>query len=173
MKRIILLCFLCLLCNFTAQAELMTVRRVLDGDTVEFYNQTYDIVMCRMLGIDTPEKFKGPKLKKDVAKTNIDEITHIQAGTLSTQYAKNYFKKDYPFDVKIVTKDLYQRNVCLVTDKANTYNCQILADGFAVVYKGGKQIPKEYRDYFNKCQDLGIDKGLNIKYNKLMEELRK
>lgn len=153
------------------------ITEIKDGDTFEV-NINGEDRTCRLLGIDTPEKFKGKKLNNDVNKTGVKKIVHLEAGAQASEYAKNYFEQRFSPDVwvHVFKKDLYGRDLCIVASQdlsptiEDSYNCHVLLDGYAVFYKGGKDLKKIYRDEFKKC-DLRED-GLYKTFPVLMDKLR-
>lgn len=181
----IILCilFLCFLFDTKAQAddELVftegQITRIIDGDT-------FDVLVgktertCRLVGIDTPEKYKGKKLNADIRRTGIRSIVHLEAGQLATEYAENYFTNRFSPEVwvHIMDTDLYGRDLCIVASKdaepsiPGSYNCHVLLDGYAVFYKDGKNLKKNYRQEFEKCEakDSGLWEGFPV----LMEKLK-
>jgi micrococcal nuclease len=56
-----LLALLCLLATLSIQAAELTVRRVVDGDTLVLSNGE----KVRLIGVDTPEAHPSPKLQRD------------------------------------------------------------------------------------------------------------
>lgn len=153
----------------TLVAESLWVYKILDGDTIDFIGDNGILTRCRVLGIDTPEKYKGRKLSIDALRTGIAKDTHLSAGHLSSNYAMEYFSYSRAYKVTLMGKDLYGRDLCVIEN----YNCDILKDGYAVVYKNGVLTKdKEYRNHLNLCQLQGIDRGLNIEYRELMNKLR-
>lgn len=155
------------------------ITKIKDGDTFEI--KTSDGVhICRLVGIDTPEKFKGRKLTADVNKTGIRPIVHLEAGLQATEYANEYFSKRYSPDVNVIflERDLYGRDLCIIgsidrgdVSVQNSYNCDILLDGYAVFYKLGKNLKKTMREEFKECD--ARDSGLWETMPTLMEGLLK
>jgi len=111
-------------------ANYATVTKVIDGDTVYLKAQGEEI-KCRVAYIDTPEKSRNKKAKRDVENCNgltLDRM--VAAGKQSTQYAKSYFQTGSKYKINIIDKDRYGRSVCEIGE----YNRQIIEDGFAVPY---------------------------------------
>lgn len=153
------------------------VTEIKDGDTFEVTIGD-DVHTCRLLGIDTPEKFKGRKLNADVRRTGIRSIVHLEAGSQASEYATNYFSNRFTPEawIHIEERDLYGRDLCIVASKdtepsiQGSYNCHVLLDGYAVFYKDGKNLKKVYRDEFKKCEVK--DSGLWETFPVLMEKLK-
>lgn len=153
------------------------VTNVKDGDTFEV-DIDNEVHTCRLLGIDTPEKFKGRKLSADVNRTGIRSIVHMEAGEQATEYAEDYFKNRFSPEVwvHVSERDLYGRDLCIVSSKdvemsiAGSYNCHVLLDGYAVFYKDGKNLKKTIREELKKCEMK--DSGLWETFPVLMEKLK-
>lgn len=153
-----------------------TISKIKDGDTFEVIIGK-DVHTCRIAAVDTPEKFKGKKLNKDVERTHIKKMIHQEAGLQATEYAEDYFWNRHSSEiwVHIIDKDIYGRDLCVISTKdigpsiENSYNCHILLDGYAVFYKNGKNLKKYYREIFKQC-DLRED-GLYKTFPILMERL--
>lgn len=154
------------------------VVNIKDGDTFDVQLST-DIRTCRLVGIDTPEKFKGRKLNADVKRTGIRTIVHLEAGSQASEYANDYFKNRFTPEVwvHIMDTDLYGRDLCVVASKdtepsiQGSYNCHAMLDGYAVYYKQGKNLKKIYRNEFDKCdiRDSGLWETFPVLMNKLGE----
>ena len=111
-------------------ANYATVTKVIDGDTVYLKAQGEEI-KCRVAYIDTPEKSRNDKAKRDVENcSGLTLDTMVAAGKQSTQYAKSYFQTGSKHKINIINKDRYGRSVCEI----GAYNRQIIEDGFAVPY---------------------------------------
>jgi len=111
-------------------ANYATVTKVIDGDTVYFKAQGEEI-KCRVAYIDTPEKSRNKKAKRDVENCNgLTLNTMVAAGKQSTQYAKSYFQTGSKHKINIIDKDRYGRSVCEIGE----YNRQIIEDGYAIPY---------------------------------------
>lgn len=111
-------------------ANYATVIKVIDGDTIYFKAQSEDI-KCRVAYIDTPEKSKNDKAKRDVAScSGLTLDTMVNAGKQSTKYAQNYFKLGSKHKINVIDKDRYGRSVCEIGE----YNQQIILDGYAIPY---------------------------------------
>ena len=137
MKRLIT--FLAL--SATAFAlEYATLQKISDGDTFTFKSQQHSEFKCRVFGIDTPEKFHTAKMDKDANKVGVTAETIKKAGEASTAYAQKNLKIGKSYKVDVLEKDKYGRELCIVYDGEKSYNENVIADGYAVVYQGGKYI---------------------------------
>lgn len=123
--------------------EYATLQKISDGDTFTFKSQQHSEFKCRVFGIDTPEKFHTAKMDKDASKVGITAETMKKAGEASTQYAQQTLQVGKSYKVDVLEKDKYGRELCIVYDGDKSYNESIIADGYAVVYKGGKLIQDE------------------------------
>ena len=79
-------------------------------------------------------------MDKDAYKIGITAETMKKAGEASTQYAQEHLKVGKNYKVEVLEKDKYGRELCIVHDGDKSYNESIIADGYAVVYQGGKFI---------------------------------
>jgi endonuclease YncB( thermonuclease family) len=111
-------------------ANYATVSKIVDGDTVYFKAQGEEI-KCRVAYIDTPEKSRNKKAKRDANNCNgLTLDTMVDAGKQATSYAKQYFKTGSKHKINIIDKDRYGRSVCEI----GGYNKQIVHDGYAIPY---------------------------------------
>lgn len=124
-------------------AEYANLEKISDGDTFTFKSSKHQEFKCRVFGIDTPEKFHTAKMDKDANKVGITTDTMKKAGEASTEYAKQNLKVGKSYKLDIFEKDKYGRELCIIYDGDKSYNESIVADGYAVVYKGGKLIKDE------------------------------
>lgn len=131
---------LLLLSSLAFASEYATLQKISDGDTFTFKSQQHSEFKCRVFGIDTPEKFHTAKMDKDASKVGITAETMKKAGEASTQYAQEHLKVGKSYKVDVLEKDKYGRELCIVYDGDKSYNESIIADGYAVVYQGGKYI---------------------------------
>lgn len=115
------------------------IYQIRDGDTMDFQTEQ-GILTCRVLGIDTPEKYESNKLIKEANKFGIDASMIVNAGELATSYAYEYFSSNLVYALDIDGQDRYGRNLCIISDERGSYNENIVADGYSVVYKNGKYI---------------------------------
>lgn len=126
--------------NFVFAAEYATLQKISDGDTFTFRSQQHGEFKCRVFGIDTPEKFHTDKMDKDAARAGISVDTLKQAGEASSAYAQKVLSIGTSYKIESLEKDRNDRILCIIHDKGTTYNEAIVADGYAVVYRGGKFI---------------------------------
>ncbi len=94
-------------CNEDSK-NLITVKRVIDGDTFELEDGSH----VRLIGIDCPEKYESTKLENDATITKRDKETIKKLGRLSTEYVKSfvegkrYILKEIPIaTIEIDTED--------------------------------------------------------------------
>lgn len=124
-------------------SEYANLEKISDGDTFTFKSSQHKEFKCRVFGIDTPEKFHTAKMDKDANQVGITSDTMKKAGEASTEYAKRTLKIGKSYKIETFEKDRNGRELCIVYDGDKTYNESIVADGYAVVYKGGKFIKDE------------------------------
>ena len=123
-----------------------------------------------MAYIDTPESKRNEKAKKDISKCNgIALETIVEAGKLSSDYAREYFKIGSKHKINIVGKDHYNREVCEVEN----YNIKIIQDGYAIPF--AQYIPKDKtREYdMAEKQAKQNNKGLWESHKQILECLKK
>jgi len=99
-----------LLIALILNANVGTLKKVVDGDTLYFTNDK-----CRILYIDTPESYRNKKAKRDVKQCkNFTLDTMVRIGKQSTAHAKSLVKvgKLYKYDVN--GQDRYKRSLCIV-----------------------------------------------------------
>ena len=133
MKTITLL----LIAIISLSAQVGTLKKVVDGDTLHFTNDK-----CRILYIDTPESSRNKKAKKDSKSCkNFTLDTMVKLGKQSTAHAKELVKvgKQYKYDV--IGYDYYKRALCIVHTPNGIFNELMVQDGYAVAYD--KYLPKE------------------------------
>lgn len=135
-------------------SEQALVTRVVDGDTMHMKSTDGKKYKCRILGIDTPEKYGGSKLNKDVKRARISKKNMMELGKRATAFAKSVFgDEDTLYDVEIVGADIYKRKLCVIHLQDKTYNESVVLAGFATVYKRGKYTKdKLLRDKINRAQ---------------------
>lgn len=147
-----------------------TVQSIVDGDTIHFVAND-QIIKCRVAGIDTPEKFESKKLDNFIKKYNFDKKQIQEAGKIATQFAETFFKDKQEYEIQLVGKDIYKRNLCVIKKDNLIYNIEAVKNGYAVVYKQGKYTqPAKLANELSQAQFLAIEnkKGLWNKNYELM-----
>ena len=173
MKKVLLsFIFLISCANATEKIE-AKIEFVKDGDTMDFVANGTKFT-CRVLGIDSPEKYDSNKLKQEARKFNIPVSKITNAGKRATSYAKNYFSQNNNYIVSFYGKDKYDRNLCVISDDRGYYNLNVIAGGFAVVFKKGKyikdgQLKKSLKEAQNDASFKKI--GLWLDFNDVMEAM--
>jgi micrococcal nuclease len=132
-----------------AQEDYNLVTKVVDGDTFEI--ETGDRV--RLLGIDTPEKWKSGKLDKDAKRNAKDKEIIQKLGQLASEYAEKILLNQ---KVKLVPdstnadKDRYGRLLRYAYLEDGTFfNLKIIQDGYAYAYT---KYPVTYEKEFLEAQ---------------------
>lgn len=145
-------------------ADIMTVYKVVDGDTIYFKNKG-TLVKCRVAYIDTPESKRNAKAKRDARNclTTLDYM--VAAGKEATLYAKSKMLKGSKHSVRILGYDRYQRAICEI----DNYNHKAVQDGYAYPYF--RYIPKVKRRKYKIAVKLAkMNKnGLWQKYQTVMK----
>jgi micrococcal nuclease len=114
--------------------DTLTVVKVKDGDTYLLSNGK----IVRLIGIDTPEKFKSVKLKKDVKKYNINTNIMKSMGELSSIYAqKNIEGKRVALYYGRDTIDYYGRTLAYIyiIGDSISFNARIIKDGYSKTFR--------------------------------------
>lgn len=129
-----------------AFADMMTVEKVIDGDTV-YFRRGNEEVKCRIAYIDTPESRSNEKLGKDMSNCHIVPRTMIEAGKEAKNFTANYFRKGSKHDLTVIDTDRYGRSVC----KIGEFNSLIVRSGYAYPY--WRYIPSGNRREFKIALD--------------------
>lgn len=146
MKRKIFL----LLIPILSFAEVGTLKKIIDGDTVHFKVQN-KTVKCRVAYIDTPEKSMNNKLKSDIKKCgySVKDKDMKAAGKSATRAVKRLLKVKNQYSFKVIDKDRYKRSICIINlDNGSTFNDQMVLSGYAVPY--WKYIPGSKKSHFKR-----------------------
>lgn len=144
------------------QTDQAGVLKVSDGDTI-WVRMNGKEVKLRLLGIDTPEKFESKKLYREAAECGVSAGYMKSLGKLAILHAK----KKYPYEGEQVKVIIYgygyygRALVIVILPDGTNYNEQMVADGYACVYK--------YRD--RKSKELPW--GEWRKLNELLEQAKK
>jgi len=124
------------------------VTRVIDGDTIELKSRE----RVRLIGIDTPETYLGPKLERDSERTKRDYKTIIAMGKRATAFTKKLVdRKTVRLEFDIEKKDRYGRLLAYVyLPDGRMLNAEIVKEGFAQVYTFQPNV--KYVELFKKLQ---------------------
>jgi len=134
------------------QFEEVTLKRVVDGDTIIVLNKNKEELRVRLIGIDTPESVH-PDANKNTAE-----------GQLASDYTKSQLKKGQTLYLEFdeEPQDKYGRTLAYVwldhqVDSTNIediaknmYNAKLIADGYAIA----KKFPPntKYAELFEELQ---------------------
>jgi len=148
------------------------LEKISDGDTLSFEN-----MKCRVLYIDTPEKFESDKLYRLAGKCKIDSKRMVKAGQLSSKKSEEFLKIGDLYTVVSKEKDKYDRNLCEVKNKMGVdYGEYMLEQGYAVLFKDGDWIKDSaIKNRLKSIQDKARNqrKGLWGGYSDVMECMAK
>lgn len=148
-----LLCFL----PAVALGQQLSVTRIVDGDTFELS----DGRTVRLIGIDTPEKYRSSKLERDAERTDQDKATIRALGELASRHAAELaFEKrvELEFDQANAAtghQDRYGRTLAYVWvlgaggQRRYCANERLVMDGYANAYTN---YPFKYRDEYVQLQ---------------------
>ncbi|MCD6176743.1 MAG: thermonuclease family protein, partial [Candidatus Cloacimonetes bacterium] len=105
--------FLLSFLSFAGQLQPATILKITDGDTfwVSIDSQKTKL---RLLGIDTPEKYSGYKLKRDASGCGVSQKYMASLGKSATKYAKRLVKAGDTVQVDIRGYGYYGRALAMV-----------------------------------------------------------
>lgn len=147
----------------TAFAELATLKRVIDADTLVFESELNGEYKCRLYGVDAPEKSKSKKLEKDARLAKAEKKDIIEAGKKASLFAKKSLKLNAPYVLGIYDTDRYGRKLCVVYYEQGNFNEKLLSSGFGVVYKKGKYTESaELKETLKKAQLQAISSNAGL-----------
>ncbi len=116
--------------NFLDESKIISVERIIDGDTIVVTNNTH----VRLLGINTPEK--GERYYK--------KAKDFLANMISNKTIKLEYGKD--------KTDLYGRTLAYIILDRKNINFESVKNGFANVYiLDDKKYEKELRKAWEEC----------------------
>jgi len=130
MKNFIVFTCLTLILSSSLFAESKKLRYIIDGDTVVFKHST-----CRLAYIDTPESKRNKKAIKDIShcpSLTMQDI--IESGRYARRYLKHAMKKGKKYEVTVLSKDIYSRDICVIHSSRDTFNYDLVRNGFAVPF---------------------------------------
>ncbi len=120
-----------------ANHSVKILKKVSDGDTVNFSDGT----KCRILYIDTPEKYDSDKLYRLLHKCNIDKDLMLKAGNESSKKALKILEVGEYYRVLMFEKDKYGRILCdVILQNGKSYSAKMVEEGYAVLFKHGEWI---------------------------------
>lgn len=128
--------------------ENVLITRVIDGDTVELA----DGERVRLIGIDTPETWHSPKLRRDAKRTNKDARTIARMGELASSFARDLAEnKRVRLEFDVEKRDRYGRLLAYVyLPDGRMLNAELLKEGYAQVYTFPPNV--KYVDNFRELQ---------------------
>ena len=96
--------------QFSYQA---TILKISDGDTI-WVLMDGQRVKLRLLGIDTPEKFKSKKLARDARECGVSQGYMKNLGQEATHYARSLLHKGQKVGVVVYGTGHYGRTLALI-----------------------------------------------------------
>ena len=143
---------LILLVPFLLLANIGTLTKIVDGDTL-YFKTNGQKVKCRIEYIDTPESKKNLKLKRDIKYCGDISIKDmISAGKSATRAAKRLLKLGSEYSYQVHGKDRYGRSICVVQlDRSTTFNKTMILDGYAVPFR--QYMSSQEKWYFNEVME--------------------
>ena len=112
------------------------LKSVIDGDTLHF-TMDNEVIKCRVLGIDTPEKFDSKKLDIFTKKYNLNKSQVKNAGKSATKFAEKFFNIGQEYKVKLTGKDVYNRDLCIIKKDDLIYNEEVIGNGTGAGHGAG------------------------------------
>ena len=126
--------FLLILITLSLQADVGTLTKVVDGNTL-YFNTNNKQIKCRIEYIDTPESRQSSKLNKDISKCSVSKKDVLSAGKSATRYANSLLTLDKQYRYAVNGKDDYKRSICIVYMNGITFNEQMVNGGYATIYR--------------------------------------
>ena len=139
------------------------VVKITDGDTV-WVSVNSRRVKLRLLGIDTPEKYKGRKLRRDAARCGISQAAMVRLGREATREARTMLYRGERVRVAIYGRGYYGRTLALIyLPDGSCYNDRMVSLGYACVYRyrghKSRELPwDEWRRLNKELKDAEISK---------------
>ncbi len=121
--------------------ELVTVKRVIDGDTFEIDSKDENgkYLHVRLLGIDTPEKYESAKLEKDAERSGKDKKVIQRLGQLASDYVKKLCEGKKVIlepEPNYEDKDVYGRLLRYIYLEDGTFvNKKIVEEGYGNAFR--------------------------------------
>ena len=144
--------------NASATDDLVTVSRVIDGDTIELSNAG----KVRLIGVDTPEVHYSDKLVRDAGKNGKDIKTIQALGRKASAHTKGLClgrKVRLEFDVE--KRDRYGRLLAYVYLEDGTFlNARIIEDGYGSVLTVPPNV--KYAELLLKAERRARDSGSGL-----------
>lgn len=140
-----------LFCSSMAFAQVATLSKVVDGDTVYFSNGD----KCRIAYIDTPESSFNSKVDRDASKCNgLTTGTMVNAGKDAAKQAKSLLSVGTSYRYDSIGSDQYGRSICVLKlPNGDSFNLAMVRSGYAVAF--GKYIDDNnvYRSFYGAMRD--------------------
>ncbi len=131
------------------KSEILTVTRVIDGDTFLLSNNE----RVRLIGVDTPEKHQSKKLERDAERSQKDKKTIQKLGEEASDFAKKIIEGKrvrLERDQYSAPKDKYSRLLRYVyLEDGTLINALLIKEGYANAYT---QFKFEKEEEFKKLE---------------------
>jgi micrococcal nuclease len=142
-------------------ADMGTLRKVVDGDTLHFNN-----AKCRIAYIDTPESKRNKKAKRDAKQCeNLTLDTMVKIGKASSAHANTLVQVGKLYKYDVIGTDRYKRSICVVYTPGGIFNELMVKNGYAMPYQ--RYVPnnlvKKYNGLVREAKRL--NRGLWRKYD--------
>ncbi|KAB7891376.1 thermonuclease family protein [Poseidonibacter ostreae] len=168
MKRIIKKALIgaVLVSGINLSADVGTLSRIIDGDTVKFGNTT-----CRFANIDTPESRDNKRLQRFINNSCKGTTTNyvLEAGKKSSSKIKELLQVGNQYKYKVSTTDKYGRKICDIFINGKSVNLKMVEEGYALpFYRYLARSDKATYIKANKNAKRN-NKGLYSSHKRLME----
>lgn len=152
-------------------AEVGTLSRIVDGDTVYFNS-----VKCRLAYIDTPESKKNSRLKRILNNCNgVTQSFMLDAGRESSKFLSKHMEVGKKYKYNILGKDeRHSRYICEIFVNEKLINLKLVEEGYAVPYYKYIKDSKNQRNFRKAIKNAKQDKkGLFATHRSVMSCLDK
>jgi len=151
MKKLIKIIIVILLIFTNSCLSALKVKKsniyLVDADTIKLRLNNNTMVKVRLIGIDTPEKFKTKKFYKDIKKCKIEPEKLEMMGKLSSKYLMDLINNGNKFEIKIFGIGYYNRYLGILYINNEEINKILLRNGYACFRYS--TLIKNNNDYLN------------------------
>ncbi|QSZ41366.1 hypothetical protein GJV85_04345 [Sulfurimonas aquatica] len=150
-----------ILISVSLNADIGVLKKVVDGDTLNFTNDK-----CRLLYIDTPESKRNKKAKLDTKQCkNFTLDTMVRIGKQSTEHAQTLVEVGKSYKYEVIGKDRYNRSLCVVYTPIGIFNELMVRDGYAMPYES--YMPSKLKSKYHKLsrEAKRLNRGLWKSYD--------
>jgi len=148
-------------------AEVGTLTKIKDGDTVDFGN-----TICRFANIDTPESKPNPRLNMFLEKScrGVTARFILKAGEESAEKLNELLKVGRQYKYEIIGNDNKKRKICnIYLNERDTVNLEMVKSGYALPFY--QYMNNEAKGQYTKASKEAKEKqrGLYVNYQPVMK----